>query len=171
MKYYKGLQKIGKDGRPRWALLASFDIPCGQSRTPIPPPSDRQPAGTLYLRRLRIIQTPYFFVYLHETRNPDEDYDLHDHPWVFWTWVLKGGYTEYFRPTKTAVQRLRRHERWSFMKMPLSGFHRIIKLYDTPTYTLVFGGRRVREWGFLLDDGTWQNWKEYKIVNFGGEVT
>ena len=155
MRYFKGLQKKGMDGRTNWALMASFDIPC----------QDR-----LYLRRLRIIQTPWFAVYLHEMHGPDADRDLHDHPFDFYSIILKGGYVEnwlakqqgFGLPTHTRVW-----PRWSGHLMRKTEGHRIRALHETPTYTLVLVGSRTREWGFWTRAG-WVPWDKYHEI-VGGE--
>lgn len=158
MRYYKGLQKKGFDGRTNWALMASFDIPC---------------EGRLYLRRLRIIQTPWFAVYLHEMHGPDADRDRHDHPFDFFSIILKGGYREQVQTTPDDFSDTRAHlqfmewPRWSGHFMRKTWAHRIEKLYETPTYTLVLVGRRTREWGFWTNQG-WIKWDKYHEIA-GGE--
>ena len=56
--------------------------------------------GDPYLDRLRIIQTPWFGVYLHHIHRPDSDPDPHDHPWAFASLVLTGSYRELVWPDK-----------------------------------------------------------------------
>ena len=155
MRYFKGLQKKGPDGRVNWALMASFDIPCRDS---------------LYLRRLRIIQTPWFGVYIHEMQAED-DAHLHDHPWNFYSFILKGGYKEYFSErmdlTFTQSWIAREWPRWSGHYVRAVEGHRIVHLSEIPTYTLVFVGKRQRNWGFWVD-GEWIHWENYHTV-VGGE--
>lgn len=157
MRYFKGFQKKGKDDRVRWALFASFDIPCNDG---------------LYLRRLRIVQTPLFGVYLHEMHAPDSDRDFHDHPFNFVSLVLKGGYRELLQDSRTdphAAQGVRTVEygRWSVHRMRTTQGHRIIALKDNPTYTLVLVGRRLQNWGFWTRAG-WIQWDKYHEIT-GGE--
>lgn len=148
VRFFKGLQRQGKDDRVRWALMSSYDIPCG---------------NRLYLRRLRLIQTPWFGIFLHETWHRDQDRDPHDHPWTFWTFVLKGGYEEIVVSPDRSYRRS--HPRFSFKHLNKTWFHRIIELHNSPTWTLMFVGPRTREWGFLLPDDSWQVWHEYKETN------
>ena len=49
--------------------------------------------GKLYLWRLYILRTPWFGVMLHKIMDDDPDC-LHDHPWSFVSFILKGGYEE-----------------------------------------------------------------------------
>lgn len=106
----------------------------------------------VYLRRWRLIQTPWFGIYLHRINLPDGDRDLHNHPWAFRALILRGGYYEEFQPEMWKQPRLRYHGFSEFNKMPMHAFHRIQSLTRTPTWTLVFVGKRKQNWGFLVKD-------------------
>lgn len=163
MRYFNGPQYKGKDGRTNWAIMASFDISCDDG---------------LYLRRLRIIQTPWFGVYLHEMHAPDADRDLHDHPYDFYSVILKGGYWEQVNETpaedySTVRDTVGGWPRWSGHLMKKTWAHRIINLIEVPTYTLVFVGKRTRDWGFWYknafdDKRRWIPWDQYHDIT-GGE--
>jgi len=122
----------------RWAFLERFDIP------------DYDQPDRNYLTRWRLIQTPLFGIYLHRFDTPDPRPTLHDHPWSFVSVVLRGGYSE-----------RRNYEDWSAVPIrhinakPATGLHWISRLHRVPTWTLMFVGRRQREWGYLDRDGTW----------------
>lgn len=47
-----------------------------------------------YLERLLIFRCKWFSVMLHRFIGSDDEC-THDHPWPFWTWLVKGGYWEY----------------------------------------------------------------------------
>ena len=171
MRFFNGPEIRGNDGRVHWALMSSFDIPCRH------PGED---TDRLYLRRLRIVQTPWFGVYLHEMHGPDADRDLHDHPWNFYTFILKGGYTEQWRKSGRDSP----YENYSFYWPRWSGHvvnklnaHRITGLLKVPTYTLVFVGRRTREWGFWTksifgNEHEFIKWDEYHEVHGeGSQIT
>jgi hypothetical protein len=150
VKFRKGWQKKGADGRTQWAFMASFDIPCNDG---------------LYLRRLRIIETPLFSIKIHEMLEPD-DQDMHDHPYSFVSLILAGGYTEIvqrepMRPMASKEVKTKTHKVGGLHLMRSYSAHRIIKLLRVPTYTLVLNGPRHREWGFYTRDG-WVLWSEYK---------
>jgi hypothetical protein len=150
---------------PRWAFMQKTTIPCED--------------GLVYLVRLRIVQTPWFAIYLHDLREPDRDRDPHDHPWTFWSVILRGGYTEkvwqprrgegvdrwtrsthpngYFGPPATY------RRRWlggSVHKMTMDKAH-MIESVRPGTKSLVICGRRRRTWGFWTDRGfvTWQQYR------------
>ena len=166
MRFFNGPSYKGKDGRVRWALMSSFDIPCTTPEL-IDRAGNITPASThLYLRRLRVIQTPWFGVYLHEMYGPDGDRDLHDHPWNFYTFILKGGYMERFKKDVTDSDYkswIFAWPRWSGHRVGKTNGHQIVSLMETPTTTLVFTGRRTRDWGFWTDLG-WVPWDEYHEV-------
>lgn len=129
---------------PRWAFWKWFDIP------------DRVDPSKVYLRRLRIIQTPRGAVYLHWIFMADGDRDPHDHPWNFWSLVIRGGYLEKLLgiPLITRVGEVTYPEwgKWSFRKMPRGKAHSILTV-QPGTITLVFTGKRSSTWGFYTKQG------------------
>lgn len=52
---------------------------------------------TLYLRRFYLLRTRWFNLFLHYIAMSDDDRFCHDHPWDFWTFILKNGYLEEIR--------------------------------------------------------------------------
>lgn len=143
---------------PRWALFKSFDV------------FAKDGTEDVYLHRLRIVQTPWFGLYVHDLNLPDADPDPHDHPWNFWSLVLRGGYSEeiHYDPLKTKVtvnngtSRVTYNRRWN--RMTLHGMgrqyaHRITSVLPK-TKTLVFVGRRSGEWYFWTDSGP-VLWSDY----------
>ena len=127
----------------RWALFRAHDVPFNA------PPEE------VLLRRWRIVQTPLFGVYLHRHIRPDWFRDMHDHPYSFVTWVLRGAYRENRIAAKPLTWR-----QWSVHYMRAEWPHSILELTEVPTWTLMFVGRRRRDWGFVTDDG-WVSHKTY----------
>jgi hypothetical protein len=123
-----------------WSLLAWLDIPSKVN------PDD------VYLRRLRIFNTPWVSLYLHWIYEEDLDRFPHDHPWGFWSFIIRGGYTEetYDRVGGTPV--LRSWRRWSMHHMPLGKAHKIVRVSE-PLMTLVLTGRRAQVWSFWTPQG------------------
>jgi hypothetical protein len=136
----------GTDGS-RWTLLKTAFIP------------ETATAETALLKRWRIIQTPLFAVFVHCHFRPDPSRDLHDHPYNFCTWILKGDYSERRNGKRPLVWRTRS---WHFM--PAERPHSIHALSRIPTWTLLLVGRRRRDWGFYTSDG-WIPHKEYDLLN------
>ena len=120
-------------------------------------------ADGVYLDRLRIIETPWFRVYFHRILRSDKDRHLHDHPWSFLSIILRGGYWEHteprgFRiwaPTERAWKK-----QWSVIRHKATDLHRLELPEGESVWTLVFAGRRIREWGFQTENG-WVPWREY----------
>lgn len=113
--------------------------------------------GSLYLDRLRVIETPWFGVYLHAIHRPDHDQEHHDHPWSFLSLILRGEYEESQRMGPEHGRYVRC--RWlSFHRA--EDAHRIALLSRSPVWTLVLRGPRRREWGFYTDRG-WVDWRTF----------
>ncbi len=126
----------------RWALFSREDIP------------DISDPSRTYLTRWRILQTPWFGVFLHAIRLPDQDRHLHDHPWSFVSLVLRGTYVEQ-RPGSITARRA-----GSVAFRRAVDLHRILALHKSPVWTLVFVGPRRRRWGFQTREG-WIESGEY----------
>jgi len=110
---------------------------------------------------------------IHHIMRPDEDRDLHDHPWDARTIILGGWYTE---------QRLLDHEDpvLSGLNVPagaqateyidrLTGdtarlmhgeYHRIDKVAPGGVYTLFITSKWRGDWGFLVN-GVKVHWRKY----------
>lgn len=135
---------------PRWAFLEALDIGA---------------EGDPYLDRLRLVQTPWFGVYLHHIHRPDRDRDPHDHPWWFASLVLAGGYTEEVWPQKTRrriYHMTRTRRRWSLRCLSRDAAHMITDVAG-PLWTLVLVGPRRDDWGFWTPDG-FVGWRDYEYA-------
>lgn len=108
--------------------------------------------GKPMLTRYRLFKTPFGGLYVHHWHRPDADRDCHDHPWVFWSLILKGGYTEELRrPATNPSSLLMVRQRLSLLRMSLSDAHRVRSL-EPDTWTLLWVGRRQQDWGFYLHE-------------------
>jgi hypothetical protein len=129
-----------------------------------------------YITRLRIVQTPWFGIYLHRIHKPDQPI-MHDHPWSFASLVLRGCYWErtavglaeaqMFALTNGEGRRLFRGKLqkrgWlSIHRMRLAEFHTITHLAGS-VWTLVVVGPRRRDWGFATEHG----WQQHDDYDFG----
>lgn len=148
---------------PKWAVWKRLDI--------------RNNDGETYLARLRIIDTPWFGVYLHRIEGIDPQSDPHDHPWNFLSVVLAGGYTEQvWRMHRGSSEKMhfpyvRRWPPLTIHRMKAEGVaHRIIET-EPHTLSLILRGKRSREWGFWNIDSFaspterlgWTHWKDYEL--------
>ena len=129
--------KIGKarNGKPAFALMEKFEIPNFDT-------------DENYLVRWRLIETPWFSIYLHRINTPDSRPTLHDHPWRFVAVMLRGGYVE--RRLNQMSREVDEHHVIKHVNyMEAGGAHSIMRLLRVPTWTLMFVGRRNRTWGYL----------------------
>lgn len=159
MKLFREIPADG-GGRPRWQALVKKVI--GRD----------QPDGPFMVRYI-LLQTPWFGVYVHNLLRPDADRDCHDHPWVFGSLVLRGGYLEEARLAPGALESVSR--RWlpgSWHWMPLAHSHRIVHV-EPNTWSVVLVGPKVKDWGFWVFGGSkgagpyqrttmyWVQWRSY----------
>lgn len=133
-----------------------------------------------YLTRWRLIQTPWFGIYLHRFDGPDPRLTLHDHPWSFRSLVLRGGYIEATKyaedhrgllvvPPGCDIPRDSLDEHGAWMTYPQGTWnekratdkHTIVRLLRVPTWTLMLVGPRVREWGYVDPDGQWTRFDQH----------
>jgi hypothetical protein len=124
---------MSREGRRRWGLFQTFMI--GRQNNPM-------------MKRLRLIQTPWFGVYVHFIYREDLDPVPHDHPWNFWRMVLRGGYIENY--TADPTNELGRPQMilpWRPLRFPVDHAHRIV-MVKPGTVSLVLVGRKRRVWGF-----------------------
>lgn len=121
----------------------------------------------LYLRRWYIFRCPWFGVMLHKILREDVDRDMHDHPWAFVSFVLRGGYSQERADDYFGEDKYNEKVEW-FNRIPHNSFHRISWLYRVPTWTLVFTGPKRSSWGFLVD-GEWVPYRDY--IASGGRPT
>lgn len=102
-------------------------------------------------------------VFLHKFLKGDPD-DVHDHPWNYFTIILKGGYYEWvahFNEDGTKGCEVR-HWRGpgSFRFGNTHTFHRIELKEGVTPWTLFFVGPKKREWGFWVKN-TWIHYNQY----------
>lgn len=119
----------------------------------------------LYMRRWRFLPDwlPGFRV--HNILQSDDDRALHDHPFSFVTFILKGGYYEYladgsktlhrapavlYRPA-TTMHRIELFRQWRVMGP--DGLPWIQSPGLVPAWTFVLRTRYFREWGFATKNG------------------
>lgn len=119
--------------------------------------------GNLYLRRFYITPRSWRYrIFIHHIFRSDEDRDPHDHPWSFFTIMLKGSYREFFYEqhghdawtTKVTILK-----RFRFLFRKATDTHRLF-LENGPVWTLVIAGKTIRPWGFWSYGG-WVHWREY----------
>jgi hypothetical protein len=101
------------------------------------------------MERWRVIQTPWFGLYVHFIYREDLDPIPHDHPWQFWRMVLRGGYQENYTewPNVTAQTHARVVRALRPSRVPTSHAHHITSVLPG-TVSVVLVGPKHRTWGF-----------------------
>lgn len=122
----------------------------------------------LYHERWILFRCPMFQVLLHHFGGPDAPV-LHDHPWVFTSFVVRGrGYNEVRRDPRSMEDTVKR--RRFFNRVRLHEAHYVHSLIDGETWTLLFTGRIRRKWGFWyrepLAPGQWR-WVRHDLADNG----
>ena len=119
--------------------------------------------GTLHFKRWRIISTKWFSVFVHLIAKEDGDEYLHDHPWNFSSLILSGGYKEQYATSIDEIGNPKTRDRkpFSFRHYDAYSPHKVIEVFGR-SYSLVFVGRRFREWGYQKPDGSFMTNKEYR---------
>jgi len=116
----------------------------------------------VFIRRIRLFQTPWCSVFIHEICTENRDVALHDHPWTFWSFMLWGGYSEVVHKYPNQPKsKGRTHRRWSLHKLSLYSTHRIVSV-KPHTWTLLVTGKRRQRWGFWLPEG-WMDFRQYYL--------
>jgi hypothetical protein len=96
---------------------------------------------------------------------------LHDHPWKFWSFILKGGYYEYtpcinqhkFDVTSNynGTDMVKKwYGPFSFLRRPAHWIHGLEIPDGNPAWTFVITFKKYREWGFFTKNG-FVNWRSY----------
>lgn len=105
-----------------------------------------------YLIRYSIFSCKWFAIKIHKILISDDDC-LHDHPWAFITFILKGGYVEH--TTKGSKV----YGRFSLLYRHLYHKHRL-EIHQ-PAWTLVVTFKKKKSWGFFTKNG-WVEWFKYR---------
>ena len=94
-----------------------------------------------------------FNIFLHKFLQSDPD-ELHDHPWPYFTIILRGGYWEV-----TPKGRFWRGP-GSFRFATPKSLHRAELENGISAWTLFIPGPKLSEWGFIVK-GKWMQTKKY----------
>ena len=98
---------------------------------------------------------------LHWICRPDNERELHDHPWNARTIILKGWYEEERPLEETGELRYRARREVGYTGRLLFGqYHRISEVSGGGVWTLFITWRKRGTWGFLVD-GKKVPWREY----------
>lgn len=128
-------------------------------------------ADDVYLIRYYVIKSAWFNVFIHQFLRSDRD-DLHDHPWNFITYLVRGAYTEMkWNEKHQCVEATRRHnyiyddymqkvrlKQNTLVYRKATDQHQVVVDKDLKeidkdkaALTLFISGPTKREWGFIVN--------------------
>lgn len=115
-----------------------------------------------YLTRYRVFDTDACKLFLHNFHRPDEDTELHNHPWAAAiAIVLSGGYVEERKSHLGDRVYKRPVRRFSVNILFADTFHCVASL-DRDTWTVMLTGPRVQDWGFWDRlTGEFEQWEDF----------
>lgn len=94
-----------------------------------------------------------FNAFIHKFHKGDPD-DVHDHPWPYFTLILKGGYWEWIPQFNADGVKTCEIGKWRgpghFRFCSANSFHRIELDPGVTPWTLFMPGPQKQEWGFLV---------------------
>ena len=104
-----------------------------------------------------------FNIFLHKFLKSDPD-DVHDHPWPYFTIILRGGYWEWIPEFNGQGEKIGETAHWrgpgSFRWCSADSYHRIELDPNVTAWTLFMPGPKQRDWGFLVKN-KWVQWEQY----------
>lgn len=127
----------------------------------------------VYLIRYILARNKWFSIYIHQFLRSDRD-DLHDHPWHFFSYLVRGSYKELRWNPKTKEIDVTYRQNYKNYRLPNGHIYNAIdKIFvfrkatdqhqviidedfkvsekDRAPLTLFFGGPVIREWGFIKE--------------------
>ena len=94
-----------------------------------------------------------FNIFVHKFLKSDPDH-LHDHPWPYFTLILKGGYYEWVPYYDKDNNKMTEICKWRgpghFRICKATSYHRIDLNPAVTAWTLFMPGPQKREWGFMV---------------------
>lgn len=95
------------------------------------------------------LETPWFSLRLHHWKHSDDSRHFHDHPWNFYTFILKGGYTD-CTPNG--------NERMTAGKLAYreAKHQHTVQVDKGGCWSILLTGPKVRRWGFWVG----KKWKK-----------
>jgi hypothetical protein len=104
-----------------------------------------------------------FNIFIHKFHKSDPG-DVHDHPWPYFTLILRGGYWEWIPQFNADGIKTCEIGKWRspghFRFCSAKSFHRIELDPTVECWTMFMPGPQKREWGFLVNN-KWIHNEEY----------
>ena len=113
-----------------------------------------------------------FNIFVHKFHKSDPG-DVHDHPWPYFTLILRGGYYEWIPQFDKDGKKFGEIAHWRkpghFRFCSANSYHRIELDLAVETWTLFMPGPQKQEWGFLVNN-KWIHNEEY-LANMAKQKT
>ena len=104
-----------------------------------------------------------FNIFVHRFLKSDPT-DVHDHPWSYFTLILRGGYWEWQPVFDSQGRRISEVAKWRgvghWRVSPADSYHRIELDPTVECWSLFMPGPHRKDWGFLVR-GEWMQWQQY----------
>ena len=121
--------------------------------------------GKVVFKRWRLLNFYFFYIDIHEFFSEDKifdkDYFLHNHPRIFISKILEGGYVEFYKKNKRSKTDIISRREGQFHFIGIRCFHKIALLHNNYCKTLVLTTRKIKSWGYLDD----RNKNNLKIIS------
>lgn len=108
-----------------------------------------------YMKRFTVFYCKWFSIKFHQILLSDYSC-MHDHPWAFITFLIRGGYVEYTPGSS------RLYGRFSLLYRPADYVHRL-EIHQ-PVWSIVISFKKIQAWGFYTKKG-WVHWRGYTSTN------
>lgn len=125
--------------------------------------------GIVHFKRYRLLSLPKFNIYIHNIKQSDLDLHMHDHPWHFISFILKGIYREDSKIFPNWKDKYIVLCPGDFIKHHAKDSHKLTLLTDE-VWTLVFTWGKKRLWGYHIDNDTWINHLQYRKLKNEGSL-
>jgi hypothetical protein len=126
--------------------------------------------GQVHFRRYRLLATPWFNIYIHQILKSDEEAHMHDHPWAFYSFILKGGYKEVSSYEVDGWKEVHTNYylRHSLVHHKRNDAHKLT-LMASCVWTLVLTYGKHETWGYQTEAG-WIDFQSYREQKNEGKL-
>lgn len=97
-----------------------------------------------------ILDFGFFSIRIHEWHSDDDHRAYHDHPYWFWTFVLKGGYTD-VAPSSNGIEEVYDMLRAPAVRYRAAEYKHSVQNVIPGTITILLTGKPFRRWGFWVN--------------------
>ena len=134
--------------------------------------NDRQ-TGEPYLERYYLFLKDRnkfpFNIFLHKFIKSDPD-ELHDHPWNYSTFIIKGGYWEWYPILNDQGNVVGSSRTWrgpfTFRSAKANSMHRVELEPGVTPWTIFIPGKKKKDWGFVIPKYVYDKTLGMDVINY-----